>query len=87
MNPQLKQSLTHMLTNQTDQGNSSVEVASSQVTLGCVKLAIKSNQENFLETFLHLRSRVGVSGPWNHSMFWGLEEVIHVPELTVPDNK
>lgn len=65
-----------MPTDQSDQGNSSGEVASFQVTLGCVKLMIKGNQENVFKLFLHLRSGAGVSTTWHHSLLlWGLEEV------------
>lgn len=60
----------------SDQGNSSVKVASFQMTLGCVKLMIKANQENVFKLFLHLRSGAGVSTTWHHSLLvWGLEEV------------
>ena len=63
-----------MPTDQSDQGNSSVEVASFQVTLGCVKLMIKANQENVFKLFLPLRR--GGSTSWYHSLLlWGLDEV------------
>lgn len=48
MDHQPRQSLTDTATIQSDQSNSSTEVSSSQVTPGCVKMTIKTNQDTHI---------------------------------------
>lgn len=47
INRQSRHSLTYMATSQSDLGSSSAEVTSSQVTRGCAKLTIITNQYNY----------------------------------------
>jgi hypothetical protein len=44
INHQSRQSLTDMTTGQSDLGNSSIMVPSSQMTLGCMKLTVRPAQ-------------------------------------------